>query len=116
MTRLFAVLFALSVTSCGTARHAAPLVESAPPLSESAERGHIVYDRYCNPCHPNGSAGLGPALNDKPLVSPAVKLQIRQGVGAMPAFDDQVINDEELEDLVEYVDWLDEAEIEVSSR
>lgn len=58
---------------------------------------------YCNGCHPNGEPGLGPGLNDKPLPGFMIRFQVRNGLGVMPAFPDEVISGEELDDLIEYL-------------
>jgi mono/diheme cytochrome c family protein len=59
--------------------------------------------RDCNGCHPQGAGGLGPALNDKPVPAAAIKLQVRQGMGAMPAFAESEISAEELDQLVAFL-------------
>ena len=47
--------------------------------------------------------GLAPALNNKPLPGWLIRLHVRNGLGAMPAFGSEDLNDGELTDLVEYV-------------
>jgi mono/diheme cytochrome c family protein len=59
--------------------------------------------KLCNQCHPGGDAGLAPALNNKPAPAAAIKLQVRKGLGRMPAFDQQVIDDNALDALVSYM-------------
>ncbi|MDC4226474.1 MAG: cytochrome c [Candidatus Manganitrophus sp.] len=49
---------------------------------------------------PEGEAGLGPALNNKPLPGWMIRFQVRHGLGAMPAFSEKEISDRELDDLV----------------
>ncbi|HKP56749.1 MAG TPA: cytochrome c [Polyangiales bacterium] len=46
---------------------------------------------------------MGPALNDKPVPVAAVKLQVRQGLGAMPAFSESEITGDELSALVAFL-------------
>lgn len=58
---------------------------------------------HCNPCHPGGEGGLGPALKNKPLPEGAIRLQVRQGLGAMPAFSEEELPDGQLDDIVEYL-------------
>jgi mono/diheme cytochrome c family protein len=58
---------------------------------------------HCHACHPGGEAGLGPALNDKPLPGLLVRLQVRTGMGAMPAFSPRELSDGELRDLIAYL-------------
>ena len=102
--RFLAVLLATAcfATACGPARRSEPLLGPAP-LSEAGERGRVVYMEYCNQCHPSGEAGLGPALNDKPLPTFLKKFQVRQGLGSMPSFSDAEISDEELDDIMTYL-------------
>jgi mono/diheme cytochrome c family protein len=58
---------------------------------------------HCQKCHPGGEAGLGPALNDKPLPVFLMRFQVRKGLGAMPAFPESRISGDELDDLLKYV-------------
>jgi mono/diheme cytochrome c family protein len=65
--------------------------------------------RQCNPCHPGGAGGLGPAINNKPLSAQLMKVQIRLGAGAMPAFKEDVLSDTEVDAIVAYLDKLQAA-------
>lgn len=47
-----------------------------------------------------GEAGLGPALNNKPLLAFLRKTPMRAGLDAMPGFDEEHIRAEELEALM----------------
>jgi hypothetical protein len=58
---------------------------------------------FCNQFHPGGDAGLALAINDKPLPAAAIKLQVRKGVGQMPAFGPEVIAYQDLDPLVSYI-------------
>ena len=102
-----AALIGLCVASlaCGSARRREPL---ATPLAldERAERGRAVFMANCYQCHPGGEAGLGPAINDKPLPEFLKKFQVRHGLGTMPSFSQQKISDEQLDDLMEYLKAL----------
>lgn len=62
--------------------------------------------KKCKQRHPLGDAGLGPAINNKPLPGFMIKSQVRLGAGAMPSFSKEEINGEELDDLVEYLKAL----------
>jgi mono/diheme cytochrome c family protein len=98
---------ALLAASCGPARLPPPTgepgAEPGTPLSEEERRGLHVYMRHCHACHPGGAAGLGPSLVDKPLPGAVLKLQVRQGLGAMPAFGEDRIAEDELDALAAYV-------------
>jgi len=92
--------------SCGTARRGAPIVGERHPADAKLALGEQVFDRNCSQCHPGGEAGLGPALNNKPLPQFAVKIQVRNGVGAMPRFSSNEISDEQLRAVTAYMVWL----------
>ena len=68
--------------------------------------GEQVFAARCHQCHPGGAGGLGPAINDKPLPVALMKTQVREGLGAMPAFSQAEINDDELEDVIRYLKAL----------
>lgn len=53
-----------------------------------------------------GGAGLGPAINNKPLPGWLIRFQVRHGFGAMPAFSEKEISDGELNDVVAYLKAL----------
>lgn len=65
-----------------------------------------MFMTHCNPCHPGGEAGLGPAINNKPLPGFLIKFQVRRGLGAMPSFSEHHIKDQELNDLIAYIKAL----------
>jgi len=93
----------LLVLGCGTARRSEPLV--GPPQLASAEERHgqRVFMQLCNQCHPGGDAGLAPPLNNKPAPAGVIKLQVRKGLGRMPAFPESQLDGRSLDDLVSYV-------------
>jgi mono/diheme cytochrome c family protein len=68
--------------------------------------GRQIFMANCYECHPGGSAGLGPSLNDKPLPAFAIRTQVRKGFGAMPAFDEGRIPDPDLDNVVAYLQML----------
>lgn len=99
------ILLALIMAAC-SARKGVPHTEALAGGNEEVQQGEILFHQYCNPCHPNGTAGLGPALNDKPLPGFAIRFQIRNGIGTMPAFSEEVISDEESKKIVAYLKAL----------
>lgn len=106
MNRLIlSTLLLLLLASCST-RRGVPYTEPLGAVSEEVAQGKVLYDTYCNTCHPGGSSGLGPALNNKPLPGFAIRFQIRRGVGVMPAFSEEVISDDEAKKLVAYMKAL----------
>jgi mono/diheme cytochrome c family protein len=62
--------------------------------------------RNCDQCHPRGEAGLAPALNNKPLPAFLIKFQVRQGLGAMPSFSKDDLSDQQLDDIIRYLQAL----------
>jgi mono/diheme cytochrome c family protein len=103
---LSALLIAGVSASCGSARRGATVVGERHPNDAKLALGEQVFDRNCSQCHPGGEAGLGPALNNKPLLQFAVKIQVRNGVGAMPRFSSNEISDEQLRAVTAYMVWL----------
>jgi mono/diheme cytochrome c family protein len=108
----FGVIIALglalvSCLACGSARRSEPLV-GAPALSLQEQHGQVLFHKFCHQCHPFGEAGLGPALNSNIAPMAAFRLQVRSGLGAMPAFSDEIIPDRDLDQLLAYVDAVRE--------
>lgn len=68
--------------------------------------GEQIFVRSCNTCHPGGSAGMGPALDQLSTHFPTDEKLIsflRQGVGVMPPQPKEVINDTEMGALIRYL-------------
>lgn len=95
------VLFLL--VACGAGKQAEP--PSGPRVMDAkTAHGQIVFMHTCNPCHPQGEAGLGGALVTKPLPSGLIKAKVRGSLpGDMPKFSSRDISDADLDDLVAYV-------------
>ncbi|XXT19432.1 cytochrome c [Sorangium sp. So ce429] len=88
---------------CGSSRRSEPIL-GPPPLDEAPERrGEVVFMKQCNQCHPGGAGGLGPGLNNKPAPAAAIRLQIRSGLGAMPAFSEKEISDADVDAVIAYM-------------
>jgi mono/diheme cytochrome c family protein len=92
--------------SCSSPLRDEPSTTAVPLNSEKLQIGQQVFMEYCHTCHPNGAAGLAPAINDKPLPRWLMKTQVRVGLGAMPGFDKQKISDDQLDALIEYLKKL----------
>jgi mono/diheme cytochrome c family protein len=98
----------LSLAACGSARAGVPLAGPLQ-LSANAQHGQVLFMRHCNQCHPGGEAGIGTAINNKPVPHVAEKLQIREGVlGIMPKFPESVISDGDVDLIIAYLDALQE--------
>jgi mono/diheme cytochrome c family protein len=102
---LLLVMTAIVYLACGTARRRPPL-GPAPALSEQAATGQVAFMEKCNRCHPGGEAGLGPALNDKPLPDFLKRFQVRKGLGTMPHFSHEELSDAQLDAILEYLKAL----------
>lgn len=100
------ILFAALSAGCGSARRGEPIAGPLPVTSPEIKQGQAVFMKHCQQCHPGGEAGVGPALNNKPVPKFLIRFQIRHGLGAMPAFSDHHITDEELEHLIAYLKAL----------
>jgi mono/diheme cytochrome c family protein len=99
MVLLFGLLATLS--GCGSARRDLPSEETL--LATNMAQGEQVFLHYCHQCHPAGQAGVGPALNNKPLPKFLMKIQVRHGLGAMPGFSEETISSPELDQLTAYL-------------
>jgi ubiquinol-cytochrome c reductase cytochrome c subunit len=84
-----------------------------PPVSlESADvaRGGRLYRAQCASCHTTAGAGGALLRQEAPSVYPPTPAEtaaaIRVGPGTMPAFAETALSDEELNDVVAYVDYL----------
>jgi mono/diheme cytochrome c family protein len=93
----------LTLAACGGARRGEPIAGPLELPTESARRGQRVFMAQCQGCHPGGEAGVGPSLNDKPAPRFLMRIQVRHGLGAMPAFPPSRVDDRELDDLLDYV-------------
>lgn len=102
----FSTLALVVLLAACSARRGEPFYGPLPITSATLENGQQVFMRECHQCHPGGEAGLGPAINDKPLPRFMIRLQVRQGIGAMPAFSQDEISPEELDNLLLFLKEL----------
>lgn len=101
-----AMVVTIFSTGCSSSRRDALVARQVNVSNRQLEIGQRVFMAECNQCHPGGAAGLGPALNNKPIPGFALRFQVRHGVGAMPKFGHSQISSEALTDLVLYVKTL----------
>lgn len=97
------ICVALLLMSCGSARRSEPIKGAAPIVDAQTAHGRLVFMNSCNRCHPGGEAGLGPAINDKPLPEFLMKTQIRAGLGAMPSFPTSELSDGDVDAVIAYL-------------
>ncbi|MBB6611448.1 cytochrome c [Pontibacter sp. Tf4] len=95
--------------ACGTAKRGEPAFAAIPDSEPAIAQGRVVFDTFCNKCHPGGEAGLGPAINNKPLPGFLMRFQVRHGLGVMPAFSEKAISDDELDILIAYLKTMRKA-------
>jgi mono/diheme cytochrome c family protein len=107
-----ATFAAAILTGCGGPRGVTPTIAPAAAkraqTDASFERGQLVFMQNCNSCHPAGGAGLGPHIHELPVTNGMIAMQVRAGLGIMPAFDESQISDAQLADLVHYLDEVEE--------
>ena len=94
------------VIGCSSARREEPI--KGPLIIEGKQlaEGQRAFMARCHQCHPGGRAGLGPAINNKPLPGFMIKLQSRVGLGAMPGFSSDELSEEDLDAIVVYLKAL----------
>jgi mono/diheme cytochrome c family protein len=95
-----------ALVACGARQRGEP---EGPPIAAATAgeaHGRQLFQTLCYKCHPNGAAGLGPALNNKPLPEVAVRTQIRKGVGAMPSFGSEQVGDDDVAAIARFVHAL----------
>ena len=104
LSAIFLLLcFVLVQFGCGSARRGEPIAGPLDIGSPQVARGQEVFMAHCHQCHPGGEAGVGPALNNKPAPAFLMKYQVRHGLGAMPRFSTEHIDDAELDALIAYL-------------
>lgn len=109
---LSSALGAFGLAACDS-NSATPTPAASPPTPTDAastpeDRGKIVFERYCNVCHPGGERGAGPAII--PLLPTLTDNQmatlVRRGKARMPGYSQDTISDDSLSDLITYMRTL----------
>ena len=103
---LLAALLATAFFGCASARRSEPV---AGPLRETypeVSRGEMSFAAHCQTCHTFGERSFAPALNNKPAPGWLIKLQVRVGLGAMPAFSKSQLSPRDLDAIVAYLKAL----------
>lgn len=86
---------------------------SAPPSTAKATGGNAtagakVFAAKCNACHPNGNAGLGPALSGPAFTAKypgdvPLREIIAKGKGSMPPYPPASLSEADMQDLIAYL-------------
>lgn len=74
----------------------------------SQNRGQVLFGRYCDSCHTGGREFAGPSFRTSEFKSEyaspdSIIKVVRAGGFDMPAFSDNLISDDDLRDIVQYV-------------
>jgi mono/diheme cytochrome c family protein len=99
-------LVLLLITVACSPRRSEPISGKTVRKDSRIENGMKVYMMHCQKCHPNGEAGLGPALNNKPVPGFIKRFQVRHGLGVMPSFKRNEISRPDLRDMTRYMKAL----------
>lgn len=103
---LFAGLLFSFFAACAVGRREVLLNGEVDTSNPKIKAGQEAFMTHCDRCHPRGSAGKGPSINDKPLPGFMIKFQVRHGLGEMPSFKKNEINSKELSNIVAYLKAL----------
>jgi mono/diheme cytochrome c family protein len=96
---------------------AAPPTSAPPPTTPAVPvaaatgdptAGKAAFLKTCFGCHPDGNAGIGPALHGPAFSSrypdnTAIAAVVRGGHGRMPAFSSSLLSDADLENVIAYI-------------
>jgi mono/diheme cytochrome c family protein len=81
---------------------------SSPLSAGDVAAGQAKFLTTCFGCHPNGNAGIGPALHGSAFAARypddgAISALVRGGRGGMPAFGPDELSDADLTNIIAYV-------------
>ena len=100
------ILFLLVGGVSCSAPKSRPVAEPVDLPTAELENGRVLFHQYCASCHPEGMSGVGLAIINKPLPASLIRFQIRNGVGVMPAFEEDKLTDEQVENIADYLVYL----------
>jgi len=95
-----ALATAVAISACGDGADSLP---SASPVPTELVQGQHIFATYCASCH---LGGIGPSLINRNLSSNKIETTVRHGAGMMPGFGAGSISDNDLSQLVDYVQSL----------
>lgn len=84
----------------------APKAARAEELKGNAENGKKLFTAYgCYECHGRlGQGGVGPRIGPPQITAAAVAQYVRHPTGQMPPYTEKVVSDQELADIVAYLE------------
>jgi mono/diheme cytochrome c family protein len=95
-----------SIVSCAV-RKSEPITAKVVNVADShTKNGQVLYNNYCQKCHPAGEAGLGPSVTSKPGF--AKRFQMRHGLGVMPSFKKDQLSKRDVKDIAIYLRKLNQ--------
>jgi cytochrome c6 len=103
-TILAMMLILILATACPSPEE--PPTKVPPDTAADVTAGRAVFDQHCNVCHPGGGEGAGPAIRGRDLPEDEIRTVVRQGAPGMPAFGENQINEQQLANLVQYIQSL----------
>jgi ubiquinol-cytochrome c reductase cytochrome c subunit len=92
------VLLGLTILGCSMYN---PKPENPENVKMEMERGAQVFAENCQRCH--GAGGIGPNLFAEKHSAFMIKAKVRTGPGQMPAFGLDRISENELNDVIIYI-------------
>ena len=109
MRRFLVVAFVLALP-LAYARAPGPQPRRRPRRSATAAAGKVHYtfgNTSCSNCHGvNGEGRFGPALAGRKLTYARFRAYVRNPLGRMPAYPETELDDQEIADMVAYLDTL----------
>lgn len=102
----FIIMVFIIAGGCSSSKKEAYTVKPLDISSQEVAEGKVLFHKFCNSCHPDGTAGLGAPIVTTSIPGFAIQYQIRHGLGEMPAFSEEEISDEEVDKIVEYIQAL----------
>jgi mono/diheme cytochrome c family protein len=106
MKGLIFIFLGIMLLAACTVRKTEPIASPLAITDSSTANGQVKFMQYCQKCHPNGEAGLGPALNSNPAPGFIKAFQVRHGLGVMPSFKKDEISKKDLRDIIRYLKLL----------
>ena len=77
-----------------------------PISSTDSAHGKEVFANFCDDCHPDGAADVGPSLIEHAHTPAKIRQQIREGSGKMRPFSEKRLSNDDMEALLAYLATL----------